>query len=83
MALGGTTWGINYHHRPKALTAVILCCSISCNISAGITITIGDRKSRKKLVVEQMFRQGLTEEALAKLSKEKGLKASGVKASIR
>lgn len=83
MALGGTTWGINYHHRPKALTAVILSCSISCNISAGITISIGDRKSRKKLVVEQMFRQGLTEEALAKLSKKKGLKASGVKASIR
>lgn len=25
MALGGTTWGINYHHRPKALTAV---CSV-------------------------------------------------------
>lgn len=83
MALGGTTWGINYHHRPKALTAVILSCSISCNISAGITITIGDRKSRKKLVVEQMFRQGLTEEALAKLRKKKGLKVSGVKASIR
>lgn len=83
MALGGTTWGINYHHRPKALTAVILSCSISCNISAGITISIGDRRSRKKLVVEQMFRQGLTEEALAKLSKEKGLKASGVKAPIR
>ncbi|KAF2816697.1 uncharacterized protein BDZ99DRAFT_434170 [Mytilinidion resinicola] len=79
MALGGTTWGIYYKDRPKALTAVILTCSICCNISAGITITVGDRRSRKKMVVEQMFRQGLTEEALKKLRKEKGLKAKGVK----
>lgn len=78
MALGGTTWGIYYKDRPKALTAVILTCSISCNISAGITITVGDRRSRKKLVVEQMFRQGLTEEALNILRKEKGLVASGI-----
>lgn len=78
MALGGTTWGIYYKDRPKALTAVILTCSISCNISAGITISIGDRRSRKKLVVEQMFRQGLTEEALTTLRKERGLKASGI-----
>lgn len=83
MALGGTTWGIYYKHRPKALTAVILSCSISCNISAGITISVGDRRSRKKLVVEQMFRQGLTEEALVKLSKERGLTAKGVRASAR
>lgn len=78
MALGGTTWGIYYKHRPKALTAVILSCSISCNISAGITITVGDRRSRKKLVVEQMFRQGVTEDALEDLRKERGLKAKGV-----
>ncbi|PVH94800.1 hypothetical protein DM02DRAFT_618372 [Periconia macrospinosa] len=78
MALGGTTWGIYYKVRPKALTAVILSCSISCNISAGVTISIGDRRSRKTLVIEQMFRQGLTEEALKKLKKEKGLVASGV-----
>ncbi|KAF2118144.1 hypothetical protein BDV96DRAFT_569350 [Lophiotrema nucula] len=78
MALGGTTWGIYYKHRPKALTAVILSCSISCNISAGMVISVGDRRSRKKLIVEQMFRQGLTEEALEKLRKERGLKAKGV-----
>lgn len=78
MALGGTTWGIYYKHRPKALTAVILSCSISCNISAGITISVGDRRSRKKLVVEQMFRQGLTEEALHELRKERGLVARGI-----
>lgn len=79
MALGGTTWGIYYKVRPKALTAVILTCSISCNISAGITITVGDKRSRKKLVVEQMFRQGLTEEALHSLRKERGLVADGIK----
>ncbi|CAI6287327.1 unnamed protein product [Periconia digitata] len=78
MALGGTTWGIYYKVRPKALTAVILSCSISCNISAGLTISVGDRKSRKKLIIEQMFRQGLTEEALKTLRKEKGLVASGL-----
>ncbi|KAF2013574.1 hypothetical protein BU24DRAFT_394460 [Aaosphaeria arxii CBS 175.79] len=81
MALGGTTWGIYYKNRPKALTAVILSCSISCNISAGITISVGDKRSRKKLVVEQMFRQGLTEEALEKLRKERGLKAKGISAT--
>lgn len=79
MALGGTTWGIYYKVRPKALTAVILSCSISCNISAGITISVGDKRSRKKLVVEQMFRQGLTEEALHSLRKERGLVADGIK----
>ncbi|KAF2705407.1 hypothetical protein K504DRAFT_415263 [Pleomassaria siparia CBS 279.74] len=79
MALGGTTWGIYYKVRPKALTAVILTCSISCNISAGITITIGDKRSRKKLVVEQMFRQEVTEDALEDLRKERGLEARGVK----
>ncbi|KAF2682600.1 hypothetical protein K458DRAFT_419444 [Lentithecium fluviatile CBS 122367] len=78
MALGGTTWGIYYKDRPKELTAVILSCSISCNISAGITISVGDRKSRKKLVLEQIFRQGVTEEALHALREEKGLVASGI-----
>jgi len=78
MALGGTTWGIYYKVRPKALTAVILSCSISCNISAGITITVGDKRSRKKLVVEQMFRQNVTEDALEDLRKERGLRAKGV-----
>lgn len=78
MALGGTTWGIYYKVRPKELTAVILTCSISCNISAGITIGFGDRKSRKKLVVEQMFRQDVTKDALKMMKKERGLKTSGI-----
>lgn len=78
IALGGTTWGIYYKVRPKALTAVILACSLTCNIVSGIIIGIGDKRSRKTLVVEQMMRQGLTEEALKKLRKERGLKVRGL-----
>ncbi|KAH7076996.1 hypothetical protein BKA63DRAFT_412230 [Paraphoma chrysanthemicola] len=77
-ALGGTTWGIYYKVRPKALTAVILSCSLTCNITAGIIIGQGDKRSRKKLVVEQLLRQEITEEALKKLRKERGLKARGL-----
>jgi hypothetical protein len=77
-ALGGTTWGIYYKDRPKALTAVILSCSLTCNITAGIIIGRGDKRSRKHLVVEQLMRQEITEEALKKLRKEKGLKAKGL-----
>ncbi|KAF2259679.1 hypothetical protein CC78DRAFT_536891 [Lojkania enalia] len=77
MALGATTWGIYYKVRPKALTAVILTCSICCNISAGVTISVGDRRSRKKMVVEEMFRQELTGEALRKLRKRTGLRVEG------
>jgi hypothetical protein len=64
IALGTCTWSIDYHTRSQALTATILCCSITCNITAGIVITIGDKKTRKKAVIEQMFRQRLTEEAI-------------------
>lgn len=71
IALGSCTWAINYHHRPFVLTTVILCCSICCNITAGILIYVGDRKTRKKEVVEKMFRQELTEEAMAKVQKKK------------
>jgi len=77
-ALGGTTWGIYYKVRPKALTAVILSCSLACNITAGILIGRGDKRSRKTLVVEQLMRQEITEEALNKLRKERGLKAKGL-----
>lgn len=77
-ALGGTTWGIYYKDRPKELTAIILSFSLTCNITAGIIIGIGDKRSRKKLVVEQLLRQEITEEALKKLRKERGLKARGL-----
>lgn len=78
-ALGGTTWGIYYKDRPKEVTAIILSCSLTCNISAGIIIGQGDKRSRKKLVVEQILRQEMTEEALKKLRKERGIKAKGLK----
>jgi hypothetical protein len=77
-ALGGTTWGIYYKNRPKEVTAIILSFSLTCNISAGIIIGRGDKRSRKKLVVEQILRQEMTEEALKKLRKERGLKAKGL-----
>lgn len=71
IALGTCTWAISYHHRPGALTATILCCSITCNITAGVLITVGDRRTRKKEVVKKMLRQALTEEALRKMEKER------------
>jgi hypothetical protein len=77
-ALGGTTWGIYYKDRPKEVTAIILSCSLTCNIAAGIIIGRGDKRSRKKLVVEQILRQEMTEEALKKLRKERGIKAKGL-----
>jgi len=71
ISLGTCTWAISYHHRPFVLTTVILCCSITCNISAGILISIGDHKTRKKDVVEKMFRQELTAEAMGKLERKR------------
>lgn len=72
MALGGTTWGIYYRDRPRALTAVILACSITCNISGGIVISRGDKRSRKKAVSEQMTRQARTGEAMKRIEKRDG-----------
>ena len=71
IALGSCTWSINYHKRPFALTTVILCCSIVCNISGGVMIMIGDRRARKKDVVERMFREKLTALAIKKMEKKK------------
>ncbi|KAF2263489.1 hypothetical protein CC78DRAFT_533914 [Lojkania enalia] len=71
IALGACTWGIYYKVRPFALTTVILCCSITCNATAGLLIWIGDHKTRKKDVVERMNRQELTEEAMKKVEKRK------------
>ncbi|KAG0650198.1 hypothetical protein D0Z07_3462 [Hyphodiscus hymeniophilus] len=74
ISLGATTWGISYHVRPFALTTVILCCSITCNITAGVLISIGDHKTRKKDVLERMFRQELTSQAIHHLEKKKQIK---------
>jgi hypothetical protein len=71
IALGACTWGINYHVRPFALTTVILCCSITVNITAGVLISVGDHRTRKKDVIERMDRQELTEEAMHKIEKRK------------
>jgi hypothetical protein len=71
IALGACTWGISYHVRPFALTTVILCCSITCNITGGVLIMVGDRRTRKTEVVKRMFRQQLTREAMRKMEKRR------------
>ncbi|KAJ9504218.1 hypothetical protein H2202_000274 [Exophiala xenobiotica] len=71
IALGTCTWAINYHTRPQALTATILSCSITVNITAGILISVGDRRTRKKDVAEKMARQQLTATAIEKVEKHK------------
>ncbi|KND87090.1 hypothetical protein TOPH_08258 [Tolypocladium ophioglossoides CBS 100239] len=71
ISLGACTWGIDYHVRPFALTTVILCVSITCNLTAGLVITIGDRKTRKKDVVELLNRQELTDDAIKHIEHKK------------
>jgi hypothetical protein len=71
IALGTCTWSISYKIRPFALTTVILCCSITVNITAGVLISVGDHRTRKKDVIERMFRQELTSEAIKKVEKRK------------
>ncbi|EXJ93605.1 hypothetical protein A1O1_01997 [Capronia coronata CBS 617.96] len=71
IALGTCTWSINYRTRPEALTSTILACSITCNITAGVVIAIGDRMSRKKDVVKQLKRQELTTAAMRKVEKHR------------
>ncbi|KAK5118658.1 hypothetical protein LTR85_008123 [Meristemomyces frigidus] len=77
VALGTCTWSINYQDRPQALTATILSCSITCNIAAGIVISIGDHRTRKKDVLERLFRQGLTEEAIRHIQKKHTMQEEG------
>ena len=71
ISLGACTWGIDYHVRPFALTTVILCLSIACNITAGILISLGDRKTRKKDVSKLLKRQELTGMAIEHLERTK------------
>ncbi|KAI1111283.1 hypothetical protein F5Y14DRAFT_316259 [Nemania sp. NC0429] len=73
ISLGATTWGIDWQTRPPAITATILSVSIAVNITAGILISTGGRRTRKKDVVERMFRQDLTREALKEI-RERGKK---------
>jgi hypothetical protein len=71
ISLGACTWGIYYKERNAAITTVILCCSITCNATAGLLIWLGDKKTRKKDVLERMNRQELTEEAIKEVEKKK------------
>lgn len=71
ISLGACTWGIDYHTRPFALTTVILCVSITCNITAGLVITVGDRKTRKKDVVNLLDRQEITGDAIRHIEKQR------------
>ncbi|EXJ91606.1 hypothetical protein A1O3_00154 [Capronia epimyces CBS 606.96] len=71
IALGTCTWAIDYRTRPQALTATILSCSITCNITAGVLIAVGDRKTRKKDVAEMLKRQELTTAAIEKVEKHR------------
>lgn len=71
ITLGSITWSTNYHNRSTAATTTVLCCSITANTLAGILIAIGDRRTRKKDVIERMFRQELTDYAIRKVEKER------------
>ncbi|KAI1170334.1 hypothetical protein F4777DRAFT_123441 [Nemania sp. FL0916] len=82
ISLGATTWGIDWHTRPPAITATILTVSISVNITAGVLISIGGRRTRKKDVVERMFRQDLTREALKHI-RESGKKHGDTEKQIK
>ncbi|KAK4209900.1 hypothetical protein QBC37DRAFT_429616 [Rhypophila decipiens] len=71
LSLGCVTWSIPYERRPAAATTTILCCSITVNALAGILISVGDRRTRKKDVVERLVRMELTGEVMEKMVKEK------------
>jgi hypothetical protein len=75
--LGTFTWSWSYHSRPAWITTVILCFSICSNIAAGIIISIGDKRTRKKDVVDRITRQQLTERAIKKVKKHKADREAG------
>jgi Flp pilus assembly protein TadB len=54
-----------------AITTVILACSITVNATAGLLIWVGDKRTRKKDVLERMNRQELTEEAIRHVEEKK------------
>ncbi|KAK1828893.1 hypothetical protein QBC39DRAFT_264192 [Podospora conica] len=71
VTLGAVTFGIPYETRPAAVTTTVLCCSITANALAGILISIGDRRTRKKDVIERLVKQELTAQAMKRVRKEK------------
>ncbi|WFD05197.1 hypothetical protein MVES1_000525 [Malassezia vespertilionis] len=77
--LGGVTWGIPYHHRPTALTATIISCSLSCNAIAGILIWQGGKRTRKTEVVKRRVKLALEELAIERMERKRR-KAAELKA---
>lgn len=71
ITLGSYTWSKDYDHRLAAVTTTVLCLSITANSTAGLLITIGDRRTRKKDVLERLMKEELTEEAIHKVQKQK------------
>jgi hypothetical protein len=71
ISLGICTWAVSAHRLPAAVTTTILCCSITTNIAAGVVISIGDRRTRKKDVLERLLKQDLTGEVMKKMRKKK------------
>ncbi|KAK4183890.1 hypothetical protein QBC35DRAFT_507094 [Podospora australis] len=71
VSLGAVTFGIPYERRPAAATTTILCCSIFTNLLAGVLISVGDRRTRKKDVLERLMRQEMTAEMMKKIAKKK------------
>lgn len=69
--LGGVTWGIYYLHRPTALTATIITCSLSCNAMAGILIWQGTKRTRKTDVVERRVKLALEQQAIARMDRKR------------
>lgn len=82
LALALCTWSIRYRYRPMALTVSLLCCAMACNISAGVLISIGDKRTRKKDAVERMWRQELTREAIRRKEKKKAKEAEDRKRAL-
>ena len=83
LSLGLCTWLIDYRTRPQAITASILSCSITVNALAGVFILVGDKRTRKKDVVERLFRQDLTKEAMRRVRLKKEEKERKEEKKIR
>jgi hypothetical protein len=81
ISLGSVTWSTDYRHRSTAATTTILCCSITANTAAGIIIAIGDRRTRKKDVIERMMRQELTDHAMRKVQKDRAAREAEERAA--
>ncbi|KAK4448703.1 hypothetical protein QBC34DRAFT_102096 [Podospora aff. communis PSN243] len=70
-ALGLCTYMLPKHLRSTAATTTILCLSITTNATAGILISLGDRRTRKKDVLERLLKQDLTAEMMEKIRRDK------------